>query len=343
MLSGLSKRRIPIVKSSKPVVHSYRRFLASTPIRSAKPGIVANKPHYFAEGDTLGNDPNLSNSALRPAGEHFWAESEIQLPKKRIQLKRAAGDKLRRSDENKQFIPLGTPQNTRNTWEKYPAERTPSKRARSSNTDLGIQQRNGLSRNSSAKNMSVRHQEGAIVAHASQFLIIRDFKGVRSDLVKAVSSYMAAQLYLVPTRIDEKKARIDVLIKFATQDDAVNARSLLERLKTSLVQEPLTVEMIDETQYLSVLNPPKPTPSMERLVIQSEQKNDQKYRGLSLQTLRASSTLWIGNVPAELLEDKREIVAKFSKYGQVIDVKIRKSIFSPGLTMSEITYSGQAE
>lgn len=122
----------------------------------------------------------------------------------------------------------------------------------------------------------------------------------------------------------EKKARIEVLMKFTSPEDASNAQNLLKKRMVSSGQSSTKIEMVDEAHCFSIMNP-RPKYSMEKLVLPSTKVTGEQSKQRQVLYSRGESTLRLGNIPRELLEDKAEIIAKFSKYGQIIDIRIRES------------------
>jgi len=117
--------------------------------------------------------------------------------------------------------------------------------------------------------------------------------------------------------------RIDVLMKFSTRTDVLRARSLLEDKRYE-------VQVIDQNQWMSVFNCQEQK-SSEVAFTSPPTIVDVDDRPRKLITTHSGShpTLWLGNVPYELLGDRAGIIARFSKYGKIMDVKIREFFCSP--------------
>jgi RNA recognition motif-containing protein len=118
-------------------------------------------------------------------------------------------------------------------------------------------------------------------------------------------------------------------MKFHTRRDAINARHRLEE-QNSTVNGGYDVQIIDKSRYISAVNPPEEQASMAEFAsppttfgVEIKLRNRDSPHGTP------SQTLWFGGVPNELLADREGIIAKFSKYGKITDVRTRPFRYHP--------------
>jgi hypothetical protein len=112
-------------------------------------------------------------------------------------------------------------------------------------------------------------------------------------------------------------------MKFNTRRDTLNARRQLEE-QISTLKSGYDVQMIDKSRYISAVSPPEEHASMVEFAPTAATFSvDSKLRNRDSPHSMPSRTLWFGNIPHELLVDREGIIAKFSKYGKITDVRTR--------------------
>jgi len=111
-------------------------------------------------------------------------------------------------------------------------------------------------------------------------------------------------------------------MKFNTRRDTQDARRRLEE-QISTLGDGYDVQMIDKSRYISAVNPPAEEASMAEFASPPTTFGVDKLRNRGSPHSMPSQTLWFGGVPNELLADREGIIAKFSKYGKITDIRTR--------------------
>jgi RNA recognition motif-containing protein len=118
-------------------------------------------------------------------------------------------------------------------------------------------------------------------------------------------------------------------MKFNTRRDTLNARHLLEE-QSSTINGGYYVQMVDKNRYISAVSPPEEHASMAEFASPPTTFGvNSKLRNRDSPHSTPSQTLWFGGVPNELLADREGIIAKFSKYGKITDVRTRAFRYRP--------------
>jgi hypothetical protein len=116
-------------------------------------------------------------------------------------------------------------------------------------------------------------------------------------------------------------------MKFNTRRDTLNARHRLEEQSSNGGYD---IRMIDKSRYISAVSSPEEQASMAEFSSPPTTLDvDGKLRNKDSLHHMASQTLWFGNVPNELLADREGIIAKFSKYGKITDVRTGAFSYHP--------------
>jgi hypothetical protein len=120
---------------------------------------------------------------------------------------------------------------------------------------------------------------------------------------------------IVPTQVPGNQLRIDAFISFLTVEDCAKASALLQSTSGG---SNMAIRPVDASRYYAATSPGQEGPSMAEFLNGSEPKRPPPAQS------EPTNTIWLGNIPIELLYNKDEIIQKFSKYGPLIDVRIRK-------------------
>lgn len=169
MLSGLSKSRPTTIKLREHSVNLRSRLFVFTPTLSTKARLISNASTYLVGDDSPRHEPNETVSTVNASKGH--SRPDFGSSKRAMHTKQATDSKL----------PI-TVRNGRSTnWSKpYEASQ------------------NSRSRNLGRMTQEV-HSLGAPVVRVplqSHILVIRDFKGLRSDLADITNLFVCTQIHL---------------------------------------------------------------------------------------------------------------------------------------------------
>jgi hypothetical protein len=179
---------------------------------------------------------------------------------------------------------------------------------------------------------------------STKYLFIQNYKGTKEALEDAVSPFgnaivhigadlvitvelsKNADVLIVPTQLPGNQLRIDAFISFLTVEDSAKARVLLQNMSSG---SNMAIRSVDASRYYAAISPGQDGPSMAEFLNNPEPKRSPPAPS------EPTSTIWLGNIPVELLCNKDEITQKFSKYGPLVDVRIRKDFcFLIGLLLN---------
>jgi hypothetical protein len=233
MLSGLPKTRPPLTKIyERPL--STSRFFASTPSTRARPGFSENESPHWKRSTYSRNGPSQPSFTrneqprpafgLRPAGEQPWDESDPRFanedPNLELRFGEASKTRAMLKAEGKLRVPKGPPQLFPLT-EHVPVDPQAEVGRRTFEPPPHRGRNYGLS--SDVLSMPVGKEEysseippvpgvsecqkrpafnqppssqDARTDEPTQYLVIQDFKGLRSDLAPITDSFTDSQLHL---------------------------------------------------------------------------------------------------------------------------------------------------
>ena len=127
-----------------------------------------------------------------------------------------------------------------------------------------------------------------------------------------------ADISIVPTQVPGNQLRIDAFISFLTVEDSAKASLLLQNRRPMSSGSNTSIRSVDASRYYTAISPGQEGPSMAEFLNSPEPKRSPPRQS------EPTNTVWLGNIPVELLYNKDEIIQKFSKYGPLMDVRIRK-------------------
>ncbi|KAG8810559.1 hypothetical protein FRC17_002883 [Serendipita sp. 399] len=164
---------------------------------------------------------------------------------------------------------------------------------------------------------------------STRFMCIPDFKGTLESLNQAVAQVAEAEVHLVPVE-DMGKLRMDAYLKFSSLTDADRAFQYLRRHQFEDGVFAQNIESIEPSRYTAVVSPSDAGRSMSDFVT-TPPRRDEDGIGRSAPSVPSgpSTTIWMGNIPLELLEQRAEILDKFSKYGEIHELRIPRAQAGP--------------
>jgi RNA recognition motif-containing protein len=135
-----------------------------------------------------------------------------------------------------------------------------------------------------------------------------------------------------PLPNDPTRSRTDAYMKFVKEKHASDAKKIFKKKLRSLAGQNHAVAFIPPSQYYRGIGlQVDPPAEVDKFVstpptIIPELEDEPKGTQPMLAPIPEGSTnsLLLGNIPYELVGNKEEIIKKFSQYGQILDVQIRK-------------------
>lgn len=124
----------------------------------------------------------------------------------------------------------------------------------------------------------------------------------------------------MPRQLSGNRLRIDAYLSFMTPEEAARARVILQAQDFADSGSETVVHAVDSSRYYEAISPGQDGPSMSEFI---KGPTDAPVRPTFTEK-EPSNTLFLGNIPTELLYNKGEIIQKFSKYGPLSDVRIRE-------------------
>lgn len=171
----------------------------------------------------------------------------------------------------------------------------------------------------------------------TKYLFIQNYKGTKEELEEALSSFPKAMIHVgenlpcsrisgltyseVPIEVPGNQLRIDAFINFAVPEEATKAKDILRNMRFSPSKIAPLIQSVEPSRYYAAVSSTQKGSDMVELLEGGKRSHPPH------QSPGPSTTLFLGNIPIELLNDKEQILEKFSRYGQLVDVRIRMQSF----------------
>ncbi|CCA70283.1 hypothetical protein PIIN_04222 [Serendipita indica DSM 11827] len=159
-----------------------------------------------------------------------------------------------------------------------------------------------------------------VVHESSRFLIVRNYQDTTETLKGIIKGQGNVALHLIQAETRAGKRRVDAYLGFKDISRAVAAKVALEKAEFT-GKDAASIRFVLQEIYYSATEQPRPNYTEEQLK-KPPVLDRSDTPGLPAIPRGPYPTIFLGNVPVELLQDKEAVIKRFSVYGPLNEVRI---------------------
>ncbi|PVF92086.1 hypothetical protein CPB86DRAFT_830228 [Serendipita vermifera] len=185
----------------------------------------------------------------------------------------------------------------------------------------------------------IRYSSAFSTTKNDRYMWIPKFRGTEEHIEPLIQKYKGATFQIVskPLPNDPTRFRVDAYMKFMNERHATEAKKIMKKKLSGLAGQKGVIAKIQPAQYYKGIGLKDPTADTNKFVttpgtatLEDEEGEPGSSGGTPpvIAPIPEGSTnkLLLGNIPYELVDKKDEIIQKFSKYGQILDVHMPKPL-----------------